>query len=79
MLAELDTYDWGEAFKYARSNVESVIGDEVSEDGFDREDVAQILALIEGENDGPEWVGIFRLADRRFAMLAASCDYTGWG
>jgi hypothetical protein len=79
MFAELDTYDWQEAFKYARVAVEPVIGDEVHATPFDREDVRAIFVRLEGENDESDWVGIFRLEDGRVAALAAWCDSTGWG
>lgn len=50
----------------------------VSTTAFTRDDVAEIIAMAEGENDGAEWVGVFRLNDGRFAVLRAGCDYTGW-
>jgi hypothetical protein len=56
-------YDWDEAFKYA---------------DFDREDVAEVLATEDGENDSDNWVGVFLLKDGRYAYLTAGCDYTGW-
>lgn len=59
------SYDWQEAFKYAK--------------GFLRDDVVEILGLVNGYNDGDEWVAVFRLADGRYAALMAGCDYTGWG
>jgi hypothetical protein len=37
MISTLDTYDWENAFYYA---------------SFDREDVIEIIACEEGENDG---------------------------
>jgi hypothetical protein len=87
MLAELGTYDWQQAFGYAGepgtyatggTRVEAVHGSSVSAATFTREDVAEILCLIDGENDGAEWVGVFRLRDGRYASLMAGCDYTGW-
>lgn len=42
------------------------------------EDVSAIIAKDDGENDGPEWVGVFSMKDGRFAVLIAGCDYTGW-
>ena len=45
---------------------------------FTREDVAEILAIADGENDGPNWIGLFKLKDGRYAYLTAGCDYTGW-
>ncbi len=43
-----------------------------------RQDVAVILALRDGENEGPDWIGVFELADRRFLFARGGCDYTGW-
>ncbi len=88
MLAELDTYDWKEAFKYARPKVceaghdhgpRQTIGSDVSIDPFYRNDVAEIISMQEGEKDGESWIAVFCLKDGRFASLRASCDYTGWG
>lgn len=59
----LDTYDWEQAFTYA---------------DFKREDVAEIIALHEGENDGPPWVILVKLNSGIFGYLEAGCDYTGW-
>ena len=64
MDPRLDDYDWCEAFKYAN--------------GFNREDVAEIIGMDTGEDDGADWVIACRLVDGRFAMLRAWWDYTGW-
>ena len=42
-------------------------------------EVAEVLAHADGENDGADWIGIFRLKDGRFLYVSAWCDYTGWG
>ena len=42
------------------------------------EDIDDILAEIAGENDEYAWFWIVSLKDRRYAMIEASCDYTGW-
>lgn len=70
-------YDWEEVFKYA--NPTPVLGSSASADPFSRADVAEIIAAVNGDNDGPDWVGVFRLDDGRFAVVSAGCDYTGWG
>jgi hypothetical protein len=62
----LKDYDWEEVFKYAL-------------DGVKREDVAEVVASVDGVNDGAAWSGVFRLKDGRFMFISASCDYTGWG
>jgi hypothetical protein len=85
MLQALDDYDWKEAFGYAgepgtcgEAAIEPVPGAACAATPFARDDVAEIFALIEGENDEKEWIGVLRLNDGRFACLAAGCDYTGW-
>lgn len=87
MLKELEGYDWKEAFGYAGesgtcasggSRVDSVPGATCSNTPFTREDVVKILAISEGENDGPDWICAGRLKDGRWFFLAAGCDYTGW-
>jgi hypothetical protein len=91
MLKELDTYDWEEAFGYAgkeegtcaywqgRDPVKTIkFCNIVSEEPFDREDVEEIVAMDEGENDGSNWIGVFKLKDGRYATIDAGCDYTGW-
>jgi hypothetical protein len=91
MLEQLDKYDWGEVFGFAGepdtcaaayhdgASVSAAEGDtQVSVNEFTRDDVVEILVMSDGENDGPSWLGVFRLRDGRFAFLSASCDYTGW-
>jgi hypothetical protein len=41
-------------------------------------DVVEVIAAVEGEHDGAEWLAVVRLADGRYAVVAAGCDYTGW-
>lgn len=48
------------------------------QDGFTVEDIAEVLAVWEGENDGDDWRWILRLQDHRFVFLRGGCDYTGW-
>lgn len=71
-------YDWREAFKYA-AECEPTEGYVGSLAGFTFDDVAEVIARDDGENDGPNWIAVFRLRDGRFAFLSAGCDYTGWG
>lgn len=61
----IDDHNWEEAFKYAL--------------GARREDVAEVLGADDGENDGADWIGLFKLRDGRYLFLHAGCDYTGWG
>lgn len=60
------------------ANVTPVEGSGVAPLPFTREDVTRIIAIEAGENDGPDWIGVFELRDGRFAFLTAGCDYTGW-
>jgi hypothetical protein len=79
MLDRLNEFDWEEAFKYAEKP-ERIEGDvTVSTAPFDREGVKEIIAIVDGENDESDWLGVFELHDGRFAVLGANCDYTGWG
>jgi hypothetical protein len=88
IVRELDTRDWFEAFAYAANETRAGGGDGASPQGtqgfkgsvapFDREDVAKVIAMSDGENDDRPWVGVFLLKDGRYAYLEASCDYTGW-
>lgn len=55
--------DWGEAAEYASWNPK---------------DVAEVLAMDAGENDGANWLMVVKLKDGRFSFLSAGCDYTGW-
>lgn len=48
------------------------------QDTFNIDDVAKVLAVVEGENDGADWHWILRLNDNRFVYLSGGCDYTGW-
>lgn len=45
---------------------------------FSREDVEEIFAMEEGENDGADWIIYGRLKDGRFFAARGGCDYTGW-
>ena len=73
-----EDYDWQEAFK-ALDKVQPVEGYEGPLDAVTLDDVEEVIAASAGDNDGPAWVCIVRLRDRRFAFLSAWCDYTGWG
>lgn len=88
--SEIEGYDWEHAFQccgptegdsYAH-NIPSVSAAidkaHVSTEPFQRADVDEVIASEEGENDGQNWIGVFKLRDGRFAFLSAGCDYTGW-
>lgn len=87
ILDPISSCDWEQAFAYA-SGV-SVSGDSAtpevacpglttSTDPFTREDVAILLGVADGDNDGPDWICFGKLHDGRYFSLAAGCDYTGW-
>ena len=59
-----ESHDWVETFTFA--------------EGFTAEDVTEVIAHEEGENDGERWIAVLRLKDGRYAFIAAGCDYTGW-
>lgn len=40
--------------------------------------IAEILATIEGQNDGADWHWLVRLDDGQHAYITGGCDYTGW-
>lgn len=42
------------------------------------DDVAEVLAVYEGWNDGDSWHWIVRLKDNTYAYITGWCDYTGW-
>lgn len=58
-----ESHDWQEAIGYAP---------------FSMDDIAEIIACDEGENDGATWVAVVRLKRDAFGFVEAGCDYTGW-
>lgn len=79
MFKELDDYGWKNAFGEDWIDPAPVINSRgISLAGINREAVDKIIAMIEGENDGPFWTGIFKLKDGRFISVCSGCDYTGW-
>jgi hypothetical protein len=46
---------------------------------FDFSDIEEVVLIEEGDNDGPDWVGVFKLNNGSFGVVRAGCDYTGWG
>ena len=73
-----ESYDWREAFAYAADHGEPTEGYAGSCEGFGFDDVAEVIASDDGENDGANWLAVLRLHDGRFAFLSAGCGYTGW-
>lgn len=86
-------YDWQAVFEYCGVledtdysigagnqgvNVSVALGSNAAPAGFQRIDVAEVIATSDGERDERSWLGVFKLSDGRFAFASASCDYTGW-
>jgi len=64
--------------QYNEPDVRKCIGYEGDAPEFTRADVVEIIACAEGENDGPSWIGVFKIKNGLYAFLEAGCDYTGW-
>lgn len=45
---------------------------------FNVDNIKDVLAVWEGENDRDAWRWILKLNDGRFVFLKGACDYTGW-
>ena len=82
---ELGDYNWEEVFgEGTGGNCTPIVPNrqpptaEISIETFGRADVAEIFKMVDGENDGPEWVVYGRLRDGRFFVARGGCDYTGW-
>jgi hypothetical protein len=74
-------YDWQHAFYEAASQIGDADGDGTSLERFAIDEVTAVLALSEGEGEGPSWLAIVKLggaAGTRYAYIEAGCDYTGW-
>jgi hypothetical protein len=84
LLELLDDYDWAEVFgEGSGGNCDGTIqvvppGASVASSGVSRAMVAEVIAAVNGENAGEQWVGLFRLNDGRFLVAEGGCDYTGW-
>lgn len=84
--AKLDDGDWAEAFGFAgekgtcNNDVPKATppGSTVPAFPYTRQDVRRVIAMQDGENDGPDWVIVGELWDGRFFSLRGGCDYTGW-
>lgn len=75
----LESYDWNYIFREFMNPTAIIRAPKyLSTEAFQISDVRKVIGLVEGEGDGPDWVGVFELADGRFATITAGCDYTGW-
>jgi hypothetical protein len=79
--------DWCEVFAYAGGGdghhgsgvpVPAPAESNIDCSPFGIADVETVIGAVEGEHDGDSWVIAVVLKDGRFAVLEASCDYTGW-
>ena len=61
-------YDLSAAMEYAITDTQ----------GFRLEDVAYVLAYLQGEHDGPDYHWIVAMKDHTYAYVQGGCDYTGW-
>lgn len=76
--------DWAELFGEGRF-VQKVVKksnkkSQVSLDPFNRQDIADIIALQNGSLDGADWLGLFRLKDGRLltAFGGTRCFCNQW-
>ena len=81
----LEDYDWEHVFGEADEPNCDATPEPLPPEATDislampkRSDVTEIIAAVNGENDGDEWIGVFRLSDGRYLVASGSCDYTGW-
>ena len=71
-------YDWRAAFN------EAVVGDYRSYSADERgephpiDNVTAVYAASVGENDERDWIAVVEWEGKRFAVMRAGCDYTGW-
>lgn len=78
--------DWQETFGYAgeRDTCNSAVPTATPPErpipafSFSCRDVRRIIAMQDGENDGPDWIAVGELWDGRFFVVRGGCDYTGW-
>lgn len=81
----MNSYDWASVFgddsnggNTNKETTEVPPGSLVNTSPASREDVDEIIAAVNGENDGDSWIGLFRLKDGRYLVATGWCDYTGW-
>lgn len=73
----LEGYDWEQAFLVSGLQAANH-NDHVSTAPVDINDVDEVYASDEGENDGRDWIAYGKLKDGRYFFISAGCDYTGW-
>jgi len=60
--------EWGSAFGSDGAGVADLL-----------DQVCEVIAAQEGENDYASWIGLFKLETGKYLGLTAWCDFTGWG
>ena len=86
MNKKLDTWDWAEVFGEGTGgnctiiipNVQPPGSKNVGAQPFNRKDVKRIIGMVEGANDGQDWVVYGKLKDGRYFIARGGCDHTGW-
>ena len=83
-MVDWDNYDWMNAMEVSIRDSGGCANRAVPDSCVDTTpflacDISYTLAAAEGENDGADWLWVGCLKDGRWAMMAARCDYTGWG
>lgn len=76
----LQNSDWHYAFTEANADIRRAhpTRSEPELDPIDISDIDKVVAYVEGENDGPNWLVVGVANDGRWFMMSAGCDYTGW-
>lgn len=82
-MRNADDYDWRHVFAYAsgESDTPSFVPPTPGRDAasYGLPDVAEVVASVNGENDGAQWGAVGRLKSGAWFYVEAGCDYTGWG
>lgn len=65
-----NAYDWSSAW--------GVSSQAPKANHYTMDDIAEVLAADEGENDEQNWVALLKMNDGNVVFLDAGCDYTGW-
>lgn len=69
-------YNWEQAFSVAANPASYTIDP--------KKDIEEVIASIDGENDGPQWQAVVKLKKKpkwkgnRYAWISSGCDYSGW-
>lgn len=71
-------YDKSEEYQKRGIDIDLYDAIECNDPSFTIEDIKQVCAVVEGENDGAAWHWIIQKHDGNFFYFAGSCDYTGW-